>query len=65
MRGCTPNCAEGKVYRPSAKVRLEAQIQCRGKTIYSKLHYSLQGPLPAEFRRQGTELLRPVGPKSC
>jgi hypothetical protein len=65
VRGCTPNCAEGKVYRPAAKVRLEAEIQCRGKTIYSKLHYALQGPLPAEFRRQGTEPLRPVGPEGC
>jgi hypothetical protein len=65
VRGCTPNCAQGKVYRPSARIRLEAQIQCRGKTIYSKLRYSLQGPLPAEFRRQGTELLRPIGPEGC
>ena len=65
VRGCTPDCAQGKVYRPSARIRLEAQIQCRGKTIYSKLHYALQGPLPAEFRRQGTELLRPVGPEGC
>jgi hypothetical protein len=65
VRGCTPNCAEGKAYRPSSRIRLEAQIQCRGKTIYSKLHYALQGPLPAGFRRQGTEPLRPVGPEGC
>jgi hypothetical protein len=65
VRGCTPDCAQGKVYRPSARLRLEARIQCRGKTIYSKLHYSLRGPLPAEFRRQGTEVLRPVGPEGC
>lgn len=63
VRGCTPNCAEGKAYRPAAKVRLESQIQCRGKTIYSKLHYSLRGTLPAGFRRQGTMPLRPVGPQ--
>ncbi|HEY2052515.1 MAG TPA: hypothetical protein VGH14_01115 [Solirubrobacterales bacterium] len=65
VRGCTPNCAQGKVYRPSAALRLEKQVQCGGKTIYSKLHYSLAGPLPAGFRRQGTELLRPVGPEGC
>lgn len=65
VRGCTPNCADGKVYRPAAKVRLETQIQCRGKTIYSKLHYSLQGALPAGFRRQGTVPIRPVGPEGC
>ncbi|MBS1862618.1 MAG: hypothetical protein JSS68_12995 [Actinobacteria bacterium] len=65
VRGCTPNCAEGKVYRPAASLRLEAQIQCRGKTIYSKLRYKLDGPLPAGFRRQAIEPLRPVGPKGC
>jgi hypothetical protein len=65
VRGCTPNCAEGKAYRPAAKVRLEAQTQCRGKTIYSKLRYKLQGPLPSGFRRQGTVPVRPVGPEGC
>jgi hypothetical protein len=65
VRGCTPNCAEGKVYRPATTARLSGQIQCRGLTIYSRLHYSLKGPLPPEFRRQGTEPLRPVGPEGC
>jgi hypothetical protein len=65
LRGCTPDCAQGKVYRPAAALRLEKQVQCGGKTIYSKLRYSLSGPLPAGFRRQGTELLRPVGPEAC
>jgi hypothetical protein len=65
LRGCTPDCAQGKVYRPAATLRLEKQVQCGGKTIYSKLRYSLSGPLPAGFRRQGTELLRPVGPDAC
>jgi hypothetical protein len=65
VRGCTPDCARGKVYRPTASLRLEKQAQCGGKTIYSKLHYSLSGPLPADFRRQGTEVLRPLGPEGC
>jgi hypothetical protein len=65
VRGCTPDCARGKVYRPSARLRLEAQVQCRGKTIYSKLRYRLRGPLPAGFPRQGTEPLRPAGPEGC
>lgn len=65
VRGCTPDCARGKVYRPSASLRFEAEVQCQGKTIYSKLRYKLQGSLPAGFRRQGTELLRPVGPEGC
>jgi hypothetical protein len=65
VRGCTPDCARGKVYRPAASLRLESQARCNGKTIYSKLRYSLTGPLPSGFRRQGTELLRPVGPEGC
>jgi hypothetical protein len=65
VRGCTPNCAEGKVVRPAATLRFEALAQCEGKTIYSKLRYKLRGALPAGFRRQGTESLRPVGPEGC
>jgi hypothetical protein len=65
VRGCTPDCATGKAYRPAATLRLESQARCGDKTIYSKLVYRLQGPLPAGFRRQGTEALRPVGPEGC
>jgi hypothetical protein len=65
VRGCTPDCARGKVYRPMATLRLEKQVLCGEKTIYSVLRYSLSGPLPAGFRRQGTEPLRPVGPEAC
>jgi hypothetical protein len=65
VRGCTPNCAEGKEYRAPATLRLSDQIQCRGVTIYSRLHYVLKGPLPPEFRRRGNEPLRPVGPEGC
>ena len=65
VHGCTPNCAEGKEYRPAATLRLSDQIQCRGVTIYSRLRYVLKGPLPSGFRRQGDEPLRPVGEKGC
>jgi hypothetical protein len=65
VRGCTPDCARGKVYRPTASLRFESQARCDGKTIYSKLRYTLSGPLPGGFHRQGTELLRPVGPEGC
>jgi hypothetical protein len=65
LRGCTPDCAQGKVYRPAATLRLEARMRCQGQMIYSKLRYRLQGRLPADFRRQGTETLRPVGQKGC
>jgi hypothetical protein len=65
VRGCTPNCAEGKEYRPAATLRLSAKIRCRGVRIYSRLRYALWGPLPSGFRRQGTEPLRPLGEKGC
>jgi len=65
VRGCTPNCAQGKAYRPAATLRLSDQIQCRGVTIYSRLSYVLSGPLPAGFRRQGNEPLRPLGEDGC
>jgi hypothetical protein len=65
VRGCTPDCARGKVYRPTASLRLASQVRCHGKTIYSKLRYTLSGPLPGGFHRQGAEDLRPVGPEGC
>jgi hypothetical protein len=65
IRGCTPNCAQGKVFRPKATLRLESQANCGDKTIYSELRYKLQGPLPADFRRQAVLTLRPVGPEGC
>jgi hypothetical protein len=65
VRGCTPNCAEGEEYRPAATLRLSAKIRCRGVRIYSRLRYSLRGPLPAGFLREGTEPLRPLGEKGC
>jgi hypothetical protein len=65
VRGCTPNCAQGKVVRPAATLRFESQVNCGDKTIYSKLRYKLRGALPADFRRQGVLTLRPVGPEGC
>ena len=65
VRGCTPNCAEGKEYRAPATLSFGKKIQCRGVTIYSQLRYALRGPLPSGFRRRGTEPLRPVAEKGC
>ncbi len=65
VRGCTPNCAEGREFRVAARLRFSDQIRCRGVTIYSRLHYTLNRPLPAGFRRRGYEPLRPVGKKGC
>jgi len=61
VRGCTPDCAQGRVYRPRATLSLSALVPCRGVTIYSQLRYVLYGPLPAGFHRSGTESLRPLG----
>ena len=65
VRECTPNCVAGSFDRPRAALRFSRQIQCRGLTIYSRLHYVLSGPLPTGFPRQGTEPLLPVGEEGC
>jgi hypothetical protein len=65
VRGCTPNCAEGKVFRPTASVRLSDRIDCRGVIIYARLNYVLRGPLPSGFHRRGSEPMRPLGEEGC
>ena len=59
-RGCTPDCAQGKVYRPQARVRLSNIRRCEGKLLYTKLEYAFTGALPHGFLRHGTFDLRPV-----
>lgn len=59
-RGCTPDCAQGKVRRPRATIRLSQRIQCEGKLIYARLQYSLTGPIPSGFKRRATYDLRPL-----
>jgi hypothetical protein len=61
VRGCTPDCAQGRVFRPRATLRLDKVIDCHGVPIYSRLRYVLHGSLPSDFRRRGSELLRPLG----
>lgn len=61
VRGCTPNCAAGKVYRSQAKIKLSQVTKCEGKLIYAKLQYSLTGPVAKGFKRQGTYDMRPFG----
>jgi hypothetical protein len=61
LRGCTPDCAQGRVFRPRATLRLSNVIGCRGVAIYSQLRYVLHGALPAGDRRRGSEPLRPLG----
>jgi hypothetical protein len=59
-RGCTPDCAQGKVLRPQATIRLSQVTRCQGKLIYARLQYSLTGPIPSGFKRQATYDLRPI-----
>ena len=61
VRGYTPNCAEGKLFRPRATLRLVDQIPCRGVRIYSRLRFVLHGSLPSGERRHGTVALRLLG----
>ena len=59
-RGCVPDCAQGKVQRPRAKIRFSQVTRCEGKLIYARLQYSLIGPIPAGFERRATYDLRPI-----
>jgi hypothetical protein len=63
VRGCTPNCAQGKVYRPKATIRLSQVKTCEGKLLYMRLKYSVTGPIPNGFRRQGSIDLTPFNEK--
>lgn len=60
-RGCEPNCAEGREFKPKVKIRLSQVNRC-GKVFYfGKLHYSLFGHIPTGFHRQGTISMAPLG----
>ncbi|HTR76146.1 MAG TPA: hypothetical protein VMH33_12905 [Solirubrobacterales bacterium] len=61
VRGCTPDCAQGKVYRPQAKIRLSKITRCEGKQLYTKLEYTFQGTLPKGYLRHQVFDLRPIG----
>jgi hypothetical protein len=59
-RGCVPDCAQGKVLRPRAKIRLSQVTSCEGKMIYARLQYSFTGAIPSGFKRRATYDLRPL-----
>jgi hypothetical protein len=59
-RGCVPDCAQGKVLRPRAKIRFSQVTRCEGKLVYARLQYSLMGPIPSGFKRRATYDLRPL-----
>lgn len=57
VRGCTPDCARGKVTRPKASLRFTNLIPCRGARVYSRLHFLLHGRVPDGGRHRGSLLL--------
>ena len=59
-RGCVPDCAQGKVDRPRAKIRLSQVTRCEGKEVYARLEYTFSGPIPGGFERHATYDLRPI-----
>jgi hypothetical protein len=59
-RGCVPDCAQGKVRRPRAKIRLSRITWCEAKPIYARLQYTLTGPIPKGLERHASFDLRPV-----
>jgi len=54
LRGCTPDCAQGKVSRPKASLRFSRLISCHGARVYSRVHFVLRGGVPAGRGRRGS-----------
>ena len=59
VRGCTPDCAQGKVYRPKAKIRLSRVLRCEGKLLYTRVSFSFTGTIPKGYKRSATTELVP------
>jgi hypothetical protein len=58
---CLPNCAEGHIFKPQAKLVLSKIVQCQGHPVYSRLRYQLIGKLPKGLRRRGGDSMLPLG----
>lgn len=59
-RGCTPDCAEGQVFRPRVKVRLSDPVRCEGALFYTRLFHRQYGRIPPGSTRRGTFAIRPT-----
>ena len=59
-RGCNPACAVGRVFHPTARIRLSHRVRCDGREIYARLRFTLRGPIPEGFRHHGTYSLLPT-----
>ena len=60
VKGCTPSCANGHVDRPRAKLRFTTRVECAGREIYARMHFTLRGDIPSGYRRQGWISMRPT-----
>jgi hypothetical protein len=54
LRGCTPDCARGKVTRPRASLRFTSLIPCHGARVYSRVHFVLHGRVPEGRSHRGS-----------
>jgi hypothetical protein len=63
-RGCTPDCAQGKVRRPRATIRFSDLLTCEGKPVYGELSYVLRGPVLQGYKRRASFDLRPIAEKT-
>ena len=59
-RGCVPNCAQGREFKPRVHLRLSRVVECGGRYIFGRLEYALHGHIPTGFRRDGTLSLLPT-----
>jgi len=46
VKECTPDCANGHVDKPKAKLRFTTPVECEGRYIYARMHYVLRGLVP-------------------
>jgi hypothetical protein len=56
-----PNCAQSREFKPRVKIRLSQVNRCGKLYYFGRLHYALDGHIPAGFRRQGTLSMAPAG----
>lgn len=59
-RGCTPDCAQGRVRRPRATIRFSDLLRCEGKRVYGQLSYVLHGQILKGYKRRESFDLRPL-----
>jgi hypothetical protein len=54
LQGCVPFCADGRVTRPRANLRLTHLVTVEGEPVYALLHYKIVGAMPYRGAHRGT-----------